>query len=80
MSNVRSSVPRAWAVGWMSAAVVACAVGLTSCGGGGEAAPAVPPVIMAESADVGESIRSDEWDVTLLDLPHKDEIVGDESE
>ena len=79
MSDVRSSVPRAWAVGWISVAIVACVAGLTSCGGG-EAAPAVPPVILAESADVGASIRSDEWEVTLLDLPHKDEIVGDESE
>ena len=80
MRDTRSSQPGSWAVGWKTVAIVVCVAGLTSCGGGGEAPPAVPPIIMAESADAGKSIRSDQWEVTLLDLPHKDEIVGDESE
>ena len=59
--------------------LLGCILFLTSCGGDGQA-PGIPPTITAESADVGLSIRSDEWEVTLLDLPHKDEVVGDESE
>ena len=66
-----------WIVVLLSILVV---LGLAGCGGQGGEGLAIPPTIMAESADVGESIRSDEWEVTLLELPHKDEIVGDESE
>ena len=64
---------------WLWAALLGCVFSLTGCGGT-EGAAAVPPTIIAEGADVGASIRSDQWEVTLLDLPHKDKIVGDESE
>ena len=38
-------------------------------------APAVT-VVKAEDAEVGKTIRSDEWTVTLTDQPEKPELVG----
>jgi hypothetical protein len=60
-------------------AAATCVASLVGCGG--STSGAIPPtVVKAETADVGASLRSDEWEVTLLDQPHKDDIVGDESE
>lgn len=54
-------------------------LGLASCGGEEKATPQAP-VEKAENAEVGRSIRSDEWETTLVDLPYKDEVVGDEEQ
>ncbi|MEM7538866.1 MAG: hypothetical protein AAF639_42310 [Chloroflexota bacterium] len=47
---------------------------LTACGGGS----GPPPPVLAENADVGASIQSDSWAITLLDQPAKDHMIGDE--
>ena len=78
MSEMVSPCHMVRSIGWRCVALLGSILCLTGCGG--EGALAIPPTIIAEGADVGTSIRSDEWEVTLLDLPHKDEIVGDESE
>ena len=59
----------------ITALIFLCA--LTGC-----AAQATPTVRLqfAANADVGKSIRSDQWETTLLDAPYKDEIVGDEEQ
>ena len=79
MSKMVSPFHGVRSVGWISVALLGCILCLTGCGEGQEGF-AIPPTIIAEGADVGKSIRSDEWELTLLDLPHKDEVVGDESE
>ena len=53
-----------------------CVVAATACAGG----KATPTLVRAEGADVGRSIRSEDWEITLVDLPYKDDVVGDESE
>ena len=48
--------------------------------GCGEQATPTAPLEKAENAEVGKSGRSDAWEITLLDAPYKDEIVGDEEQ
>ena len=57
----------------LSLTLVLC---LVSCGGGGEEAPASSAVEKAGSGDVGKTIQSDEWAVTVLAQPERTKLVG----
>ncbi|MBV7327467.1 hypothetical protein KFU94_04240 [Chloroflexi bacterium TSY] len=50
---------------------------LVGCGGGVDEPPTPVP---AENAAVGKTILSDDWEITLLDQPSKDGVIGDEPE
>lgn len=65
-------------LGLMTLMLVLSAVG---CGGqqGGEEVSDPESIVKAENAEVGQTIRSDEWQVTLLDAPEQMKRIGDEA-
>ena len=52
-----------------------CAVVLVACDGGGGSS--APDAADAEAAGIGDTIRSGDWEITLLELPEKAKIVGE---
>lgn len=71
--NARFGQVRSRVLGHACLAACALALTLAACG---EAATPTPLVVKAESAGVGETLDSEEFEVTLLDLPEMRDQVG----
>ena len=77
----RERLARSWRFTrcWVGALALISGLVLASCGGAEKPTPQTP-LEKADNAEIGKSIRSDEWETTLLDAPYKDEIIGDEEQ
>jgi len=58
---------------WAGLLLVAFLVSVAACGGKPMVTPAV---ITGKNAGVGESLQTEDWELTLIDQPYKRKIVG----
>ena len=58
---------------WATLVVFASLVGMVACG---SRATPTPAVITAENAEVGESLESQDYELTLIDQPYESKLVG----
>lgn len=70
MKKLREHLPvtRAWVVAGL-ALMLLCAVGITACGGAGDQPD-------PSKADIGKTLESEGWKVTLTGLPEREPVVG----
>lgn len=66
----------AHATPWAGIIAMVCIGGLVACGGRGTPTPAEVAIAVAESEDIGKTIQSRQWEITLVDSPYTTKQVG----